>query len=221
MLADGDIVDVSDDLVDQLGGADGLEGLYDNSVCNQDIDRGEILGVDTEPFTGDLDDDAVEIVCSAYVRPNPDEWVEFDLRQNVTEPGLPVQGVVFWTEFGVQVPEDLPQAPEGVGGLDTITTDVEGDPDLDVADGSFLAGPQGWGSITGGFTAVIGVTGDPDEVFDAYLGYVDAKASEREAQIGDLRVREGVLGGAGGVTYTVTLNEIGDDAWILLEAYND
>jgi hypothetical protein len=97
-----------------------------------------------------------------------------------------------------------------------------GDPDLPIAEGSFLAGPPGWGSGTGGFTAVIGVTGDPDEVFDEYMRYqMNDPPMADEHILGDLRVRQGTTGGAGGVTYTVTLNEIDGDAWILVEAYND
>jgi hypothetical protein len=225
LLADGDIVGVSDDLVDQLGGPEALEADDGDTFCTQGVDRGEILGVDTEPYSGDLDADAVEISCAGYLDngvSEPGGGTYFDLRQDVTEPDLPVQGVVSWSESSVQVPDSLPEAPEGVGGPQTITTDVEGERDLDVVEDSFLAGPQVWGGGTGGFTAVIGVTGDPDEVFDAYLEQIDPEPYDSvDESLGDLRVRREAAGGAGGVTYTVTLNEIDDDAWILLEVYND
>ncbi len=219
-----DIVDLSDDLVAQLGGPQGLQTQYNDTVCNQEIDRGGPLGVDTQPYTDDLDADAVEVICSATL-PNGvsevGEGITLDLRQDVTESGRPVLGSVQWPESSVMTLDGLPDAPEGVGGPTTITTDVEGDPDLKVAEGSFLAGPQGWGSITGGFTAVVGVTGDPDEVFDAYMAYINADPVVIDEQVGALRVRQGQAGGAGGVTYTVTLNELDGSAWILLEAYND
>lgn len=225
LLADGDVVDLSDDLVEQLGGVDALEAQHNNTICNQDIDRGEILGVDTEPFTGDLDPDAVEVRCMATLDngvSEPGEGITFDLRQDVTEPDLPVQGSVGWAESNVVALDGLPETPEGVGGPDTITTDVEGYPDLEVTDGSFVAGPQGWGLGTGGFSAVFGVTGDPDEVFDAYSAQFPEEPYYRvDEEVGGLRVRQEAAGGAGGVTYTVTLNEIDDDAWILAEAYND
>jgi hypothetical protein len=44
-----------------------------------------------------------------------------------------------------------------------------------------MAGPQGWGSGTGGFRAVIGVTGDADDVFDKYVRQDEEKPPfERE-----------------------------------------
>jgi hypothetical protein len=225
LLAEDDIVGVSDDLVEQLGGAGALEIDSGDTICNQDIDRGEVLGFETEPYTGDLDADAVEIRCAGNLDngvSEPGGGTYFDLRQDVTEPDLPVQGIVSWSELDVQVPDSLPEAPDGVGGPETITTDVEGDADLEVAEGSFLAGPQSWGTLTGGFTAVIGATGDPDEVFDEYMRYQMKNPPKADEHVlGDLRVRQGTTGGAGGVTYTVTLNEIDGDAWILVEAYND
>lgn len=225
LLAEDDIVAVSDDLVEQLGGVEVFELDDGDTFCHQDIDRGEILGVDTEPYTGDLDPDAVEIRCAGSLDngvSEPGGGTYFDLRQDVTAPDLPVQGIVSWSELDVQVPDTLPEAPEGVGGPQTIAIDVEGERDLDVVEGSFLAGPQLWGGGTGGFTAVVGVTGDPDEIFDAYLKQLDPEPYDSvDESVADLRVRREAAGGAGGVTYTVTLNEIGDDAWILLEAYND
>ena len=224
LLSDADISQISDDLVAQLGGPQGLQTQYNDTVCNQEIDRGGPLGVDTQPYTDDLDADAVEIICSATL-PNGvsevGEGITFDLRQDATEADTPVQGVLTWSGSSVEVPTDLPQAPGVNGDTDVITSDVEGDPDLEVVEGSFLAGPQGWGSITGGFTAVVGVTGDPDEVFDAYMAYINADPVVIDQQVGALRVRQGQAGGAGGVTYTVTLNEMDGNAWILLEAYND
>ena len=76
--------------------------------------------------------------------------------------------------------------------------------------------------MTGGFTAVIGVTGDPDEVFDAYVAQ-DAEQStgDLETTIDGLRVRQHRSAQAGGVGLTITMNDIDGNAWILVEAYND
>lgn len=225
LLSNADIVDVWEDIVEQLGGRSAVETDYNDSNCYQWIDRGGNLARTSEPYSGDLDADAVEVICSGLL-PNAlaeeGPGLTFELRQDVTASDQPVLGVVTWAEPDVEVPGSLPDAPDGVGGPRVITTDVEGDPDLDVVDGSFLAGPQGWGSLTGGFTAIIGVTADPDEVFDEYLQYQMPDPPEADDEtVGDLRVRRGTTRGAGGVTYTVTLNEIGGEAWILLEAYND
>lgn len=225
LLSEADIADLSDDLVAQLGGLQGLQTQYNDTVCIQEIDRGGVLSVDTQPYTDDLDPDAVEIICSATL-PNGvsqvGEGITFDLRQDVTQSGLPVLGSVEWPESSVVTLDGLPAAPEGVGGPTTITTDVDGYPDVTVADGSFLAGPQGWGSITGGFTAVIGVAGDPDEAFDDYVAQDSGEPYLTEDEVVDVtRIREYRSSEAGGVTYTVTLNEIGGNSWILVEAYND
>ena len=97
---------------------------------------------------------------------------------------------------------------------------VEGEPGLKIADGSFLAGPPGQVGGTGGFTAVIGVTGDPDGVFEAYVAD-DVKPIEVDVQAGTMHIRSAEWGGAGGFTYIVTLNELDGNAWILVEAYYD
>ncbi len=225
LYSNADIVEVSDGLLTQLGAAN-MEGTQtSDSICVQEINRGETLGTTTKPYVGTADADAVELVCSGYW-PNAvsdsGDGIEFDLRQDLRKPDQPVLGLVRWWESRVAAPGSLPEAPDTVGGPRTITTNVEGDPDLEIVDGSFLAGPQGWGSITGGFSAVIGVSGDPDEVFDEYMAYqVTDPEVATEATIGPLRIRQGTTGGAGGVTYTVTLNEIDGNSWILLEAYND
>lgn len=225
LFSNADILDVSSDIVEQLGGAGAVESDYNGSICNQEIDRGGNLARTPEAYNGSLNADAVEVTCSGLLPNSLAEegpGLSFELRQDVADREQPVLGIVSWAEPDVVVPETLPDAPDGVGGPHIITTDVERDPDLDVVDGSFVAGPQGWGSITGGFTAVIGVTGSPDEVFDEYLRYQmpDPPPAEDDA-VGDLRVRRGTTGGEGGVTYSVTLNEMGDNAWILVEAYND
>ncbi len=162
---------------------------------------------------------AVTLECGGYQRSGA--ALEVDLRQDVTQASSPVQGHLRWFSPDDALPSSLPEVPVGVDGPQTVPSGVEGEPDLQIADGSFLAGPAGWGSGTGGFTAVIGVTGDPDEVFDAYLDPNIRRPIAVDTVMGRMHIRSAEGGGAGGVTYRVTLNEQGGNAWILVEAYND
>ena len=121
----------------------------------------------------------------------------------------------------LKIPTELPVAPDGVSGPSSVTGDSDGVPPLEVVDGSFLAGPS-WPGSNGGYVAIIGVTGDPDEVFDRYVEqhpgepYFDA-----DTVVDGLRVRVFRSAEAGGVLYSVTLNEIDGNAWILVSAQND
>jgi hypothetical protein len=200
-----------------------VDSLDGPTLCQQEVRRA--FSSDVKPYRGELHPDAEQVTCSGSLSnglSEPGEGITFDLRQDVGEPSPLVQGVLGWSESSVLVPGSLPDAPRVTGGPGVVTNDVEGEPDLAVVDGSFVAGPQGWGSITGGYTAVIGVTGDPDEVFDAYMDQFGQKPFYSvDEEIGDLRVRQEVAGGAGGITFSVLLNEIDGDAWILVEAYND
>jgi hypothetical protein len=216
LLASDGIDRIAQDLADQVA-APKLVPTYRGDLCFQEIVTEELTS--SEPYTGDVLDNAVSVSCGGYQRSAP--GLEVDLRQDLTAPSLPVQGHLRWFSPADSLPSSLPDVPEGVEGPGTVPSGVEGYPDLQIAAGSFLAGPPGWGSITGGFTAVIGVTGDPNDVFETYIDADVGKPIEVNAVVEGMHVRSAQWGGAGGVTYTVTLNEIDGNAWILVEGYND
>ena len=207
---------IAQNLADQVA-APKLVPMFGATLCVQEVVTEDRTSI--EPYRGDVQNSAVSVSCGGYQRSAPE--LEVDLRQDVTAPSLPIQGHLRWFSPDASWPLSLPDAPEGVEGPDTVPSGVDGYPDLKIAEGSFLAGPPGWGSGTGRFTAVIGVTGDPDDVFDAYVDPDIAKPLTVDAVVGKMHVQSAEWGGAGGVTYRVTLNEIGGSAWILVEAYND
>ena len=135
LLADGDIVDVSDDLVEQLGGADAAgdslrttrSATRTSTAARSSASTPSRTRVNSTPMP------SRSPARRSLVNGLRTGRVASRSTSARTSPsrGLPVQGVVFWTESSVQVPDVLPDAPEACGGPDTVTTDVEGDPDLD------------------------------------------------------------------------------------------
>ncbi len=67
------------------------------------------------------------------------------------------------------------------------------------------------------------MSGDPDEVYDAYVEQDDATESETNTNrmVQGMRVQQHQTSEAGGITMTITMNEIDGNAWISVEAYND
>lgn len=223
LLAENGIDQIADDVAHQAA-PPRLVFMYSGGTCSQEVpaewSTEDDPQTDFKEYSGTADADAVALLCAGYQRSRP--GLEMDLRQDLTQPASPVQGLLRWFSPENEWPSALPPASSEADGPTTVPSNVEGEPDLPIAAGSFLAGPPGWGSGTGGSTAVIGVTGDPDKVFDEYLRYqMNDPPKADEYLPGNLRVRQGTTGGAGGVTYTVTLNEIDGNAWILVGAYND
>jgi hypothetical protein len=236
LLADSDIGNMATDLVDQANPTDDSIVGSVQGGCYQEITRGDRSV--QRPYRDQVDPEATAVVCSGSPLAPPEDSVpdpgwdaeywrsqrglHFEMRQDVAPPFEPALAVLGWQD-DVRLPEELPPAQANVAGPDSVDANVEGYPDLRIVAGSFLAGPPGWGSITGGYTAVIGVSGDADEVFEQYVEqapdphpYVDV-----ETMVGPLRFRQFKSAEAGGVWFTVTLNEIDGGAWILVEAYND
>jgi hypothetical protein len=230
VLVDGEPYAVATDFLDQWDGPNGLGEYPKDTVCRQQVDEGVEGKTHDYNYKGEAADGAVEISCSATLvydqrrvgEETFERFIGMDFTQNLTDPDAPVQGTVGWESPPVAIPETLPEAPEGVDGPTSVASDVEYLPDLEIVKGSFLAGPPWPASVTGGYTAVIGVTGDPDEVFDAYVAQdEDEPELTVDETVGGMRIREYQSSEAGGITYVVTLNELGDNAWILLQAYND
>lgn len=207
-----------EELVESTGKKDPPEFMPQEKLgklCEQSGPNESENGYGYAPYTGELKPWAEHIECSASAW-GVDGWVE--LRQDLSR-DQPV--VIVVTGKDLAAPESMPQVPEGVGGPGKIVGEYDL-PTYDIVDGSFMAGPQGWGSNTGGFRAVIGVTGDPDEVFDAYLEQDEQEPYRtRDVSVDGIRVRQAATQEAGGVWMVYTLNETDGNAWILLEAYND
>lgn len=233
LLVDGEPYAVATDFLDQWDGENTLGEYHRDTLFRQDVQvaGGKIRNYD---YTGDPEPGAVEISCDVglvLVAPTGDTELEqigtgrvlsFNLTKDVASVDVPTQGTVDWPPPFIAIPDDLPIAPEGVDGPTSVASDVDYLPDLEIVDGSFLAGPPWPGSLTGGYTAIIGVTGNPDEVFDAYVSQDEDKPELTvDETVGEMRIREYRSSEAGGITYTVTLNEIDGNAWILVEAYND
>ncbi len=172
---------------------------------------------DTSRYTGELEPGAEHIECQAFAW-GVDGWVL--IQQDLQRPYQPVLVSIWGKDF--PAPENFPAPPQGVGGPSYVPSNVEGYPDLQIVDGSFLAGPPGLVGGTGGFTAVIGVNGNPDDVFDAYVAQDKEKAEfTLDTVIDDMHVRQHQSAQAGGVWLTITLNEMDGNAWIYVSAYND
>jgi hypothetical protein len=145
-----------------------------DKLCTQSGPDGSEIGWGYERYTGELEPWAEHIECSASAW-GVDGWVE--LRQDLSK-DQPV--VIAVTGKDLEAPTTLPPIPDGVDGPDQIVGEYDL-PTYDIVNGSFMAGPQGWGSGTGGFRAVIGVTGDADDVFDKYVRQDEEKPPfERE-----------------------------------------
>ncbi len=229
LLIDGDIFEVASSFVEQWPGEDSLGAAREDTVCRQLIDIGAGSTQDKD-YTGELLDGAVEIRCEfGLVVKAEDESagvfgksVEVNLWQDLTDADTTPQGTIGWVTPPTELPAHLPTAPDGVEGPRSVASNVDYLPDLEIVPGSFLAGPAFPGSLTGGYVAVIGVTGDPDEVFDAYVSQDQDKPYYTADDVFDgLRIRAYKSAEAGGVWLDITLQEKDGDAWMLVEAYND
>lgn len=230
LLVDGEPYAVASDFLDQWDGPDGLGDYPKDTLCRQQVDEGVEGKTHNYNYTGEAADGAVEISCSAYLvydqRQVGEETFERSIAMSFTKdllaPAASVQGEVGWQSPPSTIPDALPIAPDGVTGPSTVASDVDYLPDLKIVDGSFLAGPPWPGSLTGGYTAVIGVTGDPDAVFDAYVAQDDDEPYfTADEDVQGMRIREYRSAEAGGIWLDITLNEIDGNAWILVSANND
>ena len=225
LFVDGDPYTVAREFHEQWSG----EASRANMSCEQK--RVSSSGrVKRYPLVGEPADDATAVSCSIrfvlreFTLYHEVQHVSLAIsyKKDLTEPGQPAVGSVFWPTPPVEVPTTLPEAPSNVGGPDQVVSDVDYQPDLQIVDGSFLAAPPGPGSLTGGFTAWIGVSGDPDEVFEAYVAQDDSTPeATTDRTVRGMRVRQHMSSDAGGITMYVTMNEIDGNAWIYVEAYND
>jgi hypothetical protein len=178
------------------------------------------------PYTGTTVDDALRIECGFALRIG---WWQFKHQgqlgslgvwytTDLTVPGAVTQGSVTWESAPRDFPKALPPAPDGVVGPGTVDGGEAGD--LDILDGSYLAGPPTTDGM--GYTAVIGVAGDPDEVFDAYVAQDPMNADFTEDRVlGGVRIRQHHSNDAGGVERSITMNEKDGNAWILITAWMD
>ncbi len=230
LLVDGEPYSVATDFLDQWDGANGLGEYPKDTLCRQQVDEGVEGKTHNYNYKGEAADGAVEISCTVGLitsqRLVGEETfaraIGMSFTQDLADPDAPVQGTVGWESPPVAIPETLPEAPEGVDGPTSVVSDVDYLPDLEIVEGSFLAGPPTTGYGTGGYIAVVGVTGDPEEVFDAYVEQDNDKPYlDADETINGMRIREYRSSEAGGITFTVTLNEIDGNAWILVNAYND
>jgi hypothetical protein len=230
LLVDGEPYSVATDFLDQWDGENGLGDYAKDTACRQQVDEGVEGKTHNYNYKGEPAEGAVEISCSVSLifsqRLVGEETfaraIGMSFTQDLTDPDAPVQGTVGWESPPVAIPETLPEAPEDVDGPTSVASDVDYLPDLKIVDGSFLAGPPWPGSITGGYVAVIGVTGDPDEVFDAYVAQDEDKPYlTADETVQGMRIREYKSAEAGGIWLDITLNEIDGNAWILVGAYND
>jgi hypothetical protein len=204
------------------------QSLYQQGGTATRLIEGSSLGLCTQrgpesetEFTGDLVNGSLGVECRAFDRGN--SGFEFDLSLEPPTADGTVTGQVRWGPSMALPSSTLPDVPNVEGGPSEVANNVEGYDDLTIVEGSFLAGPPGPGTGTGGYRAVIGVTGDPDEVFDAYIaqGGTQGKGTHSDLTVGDLHIRTFQSGGAGGILYTVTLNEQHGNAWIYVTALND
>lgn len=229
LLVDGEPYAVATDLLDQWDGPDGLGEYPKDTLCRQQVDEGVEGKTHNYNYKGEAADGAVEISCSVGLiisqRLVGEETfarsIGFGFTQDLTDPDAPVQGTVGWESPPIAIPSALPDAPEGVDGPNSVASDVDYLPDLEIVDGSFLAGPA-WPGSNGGYVAVIGVTGDPDEVFDAYVAQDnDKQYFTADEVVQEMRIREYRSAEAGGIWLDITMNEIDGSAWILFAANND
>ncbi len=149
------------------------------------------------------------------------EWWPFTflLHQDLTRADAPTSGVIRWPGDATKlvIPPPVEQAgPATVGG------GIAGE-DLDIVPGSYVAGEFWVDSATGGYGVIIGVTGDPDDVFDAYVAQDPLETTEEATneQHGELHYRRFRSSGAGAGGFSVVLNEAEGNAWLLVERWND
>lgn len=238
--ADSDVVVVTKDLVDQSAGAFGREAARSVSAgtpvgsCDQGGAHGQIGALT------DVDPDAEVVQCTVAPQgPAPEDefdpgWerqaavagrqFHFRMSQTIAKPSDPILGTAYWA-VDILVPESFPVAPTDVSGPDSVPGIVDY-PDLQIVGGSFLAAPlltPADSEETYSYTAVIGVSGDPDEVFDAYADQAPDQDPfvNVDRTVGDLHFRQFKSAEAGGVWFSVTMNVLDGHAWILLDVSED
>jgi hypothetical protein len=145
--------------------------------------------------------------------------VEFALVDDARDT-LPPSG---WIWFGGDPTELVVPPPGEPVGPSTVAADIDGEAPLQIVDGSFVAAQPPAGSVTGGYSLVIAVTGDPDDVFDAYVDQDPLESTEEDTdeQHGDLHYRRYRSSGAGAGGFDLVLNEAGGNAWLLIKRWND
>jgi len=225
VVVDGEPYAVATNLLGQWDGPNGLGQYPKDTVCRQQVDDGMRSRFYNYDYKGEAADGAVEISCMVSLKTAGERWsraIGMSFTQDLTDPNAPVQGAVGWQPPPVAIPDALPDAPQGVDGPSSVASDVDYLPDLKIVEGSFLAGPPTTGYGTGGYIAVIGVMGDPDEVFDAYVEQDNTKPYlVADEVVQGMRIREYKSAEAGGIWLDITLNELDGNAWILLNASND
>ena len=210
LLIDGDIDDVAADLVRQWPRPDTFE-QYRRDQCRDDRDLGER-----------------RCEFTLVIKPADEEAgflgrsIEVVLWQDLSDDNVRGQGTIGLATPPTTLPDALPEATEGVSGPQSVASNVDYLPDLEIVPGSFLAGPAFPGSITGGYEALIGVTADPDEVFDAYVAQDEDKPYfTADETLDGIRIREYASAEAGGIWLDITLQEKDGNAWIRVSAQND
>lgn len=143
----------------------------------------------------------------------------FLLHQDLTPADAPTSGVIRWRGDATDL---VIPPPGGQAGPTTVGGRIAGE-DLDIAAGSYVAGESWVDSATGGYCVIIGVTGDPDGVFDAYVAQdpLESTDEDTDEQHGELHYRRYRSSGAGAGGFSVVLNEAGGNAWLLVERWND
>ena len=200
------------------------------SQCSQSYETEDGSRTRHTEYTGKVVDGALDISCGVGLarRGWTDEstyltgLVSVTFEQDLTDPNTPADGEVSWWPPPQQIPRSLPPAPDGVVAPTRVESVDEYINDLVIVEGSFLAGPPGTGAGPGGFYAVIGVNGDPDTLFDAYVRQITTeKTFTLDRTVDGMRVRQYYSKDAGGVATSITMNEKDGNAWILFTAGND
>ena len=153
LLADGEPYAVSSALANQWDGANSLGEYRRDTLCRQDVDEGVEGKTKNYAYTGDAKPGTVQISCSVGLvlrAPQGDtelaqietgRTLSFTLTKNITPADAPAQATLGWQPPFVEIPDELPVAPDGVSGPATAAGDSDWVPELDIVDGSFLAGP--------------------------------------------------------------------------------
>lgn len=149
-----------------------------------------------------------------------EEWWPFTflLHEDLTGADAPTSGVIRWPREATEL---VIPSPGEQSGPTTVEAGIAGE-DLDIV-GSYVAGEYWVDSATGGYGVIIGVTGDPDDVFDAYVAQdpLDSTEEDTDEQHGELHYRRYRSSGAGAGGFSVVLNEARGNAWLQVERWND
>jgi hypothetical protein len=100
--------------------------------------------------------------------------------------------------------------------------DLDPGTDLRLVPGSRLLAPPAPAGGTGGWTAVVAITGDPEEVVDAYLGQSDDEVMTERFEVDGRPVIRRGYDQAGGVKLWVTaMPDDAGDWYALIDVTND